>query len=162
MGQAAAVVHPRPERWLRVPAKGDEVMQAIGMVCSEHASHRKRALLPVAANHGARRSDGCQRPATASQALANFGGNRSIVDLEDGGTAPTWALHHTGEQGEWRDWLALRGCEANGWHRQGLDGQGEWLEAIDCRWLRGWRNGSFGGAQPFDQCHVAFSLERAS
>ena len=100
MGQAAAVVHPRPERWLRVLAKGDEVMQAIGMVCSEHASDRKRALLPVVANHSARRTNGCQRPATAAQALANFGGNRSVVDLEDGGTAPTRALHYAGEHGE--------------------------------------------------------------
>ena len=71
MGQAAVVVHLQPERWLRVLAKGDEVMQAIGMVCSEHTSHRKRALVPVVANYGARLSNGFQRPATAAKTLAN-------------------------------------------------------------------------------------------
>ena len=96
MGQAAAVVHPRLALLLRVLAKAVEVMQAIGMVCSEHASHRKRAHLSVVANHGARLADGVQRPASAAKTLTKFGGDRSIVDLEDGGTAPTGAQHHAG------------------------------------------------------------------
>ena len=71
MAQVAAVALPLQARWLRVLARGDEAMQAIGMVCSEHSSNRERAHLTVVANNGARLADGFQRPATAAKTLAN-------------------------------------------------------------------------------------------
>jgi hypothetical protein len=42
--------------------------------------------------------------------------------LEDGGTAPTRALHHSGEHGERRDRRALRGC------------RGQWVASAAIGW----------------------------